>query len=263
MGGYLIILGLMGSALVAGIVVSGHQGDIEQRLDAQLTPARSAAARVVMLVRAIDDDGAWYVNALPGDKAHAASLLTTYYSEVAELDTTLAAALDLASTDEQRQAVREFRSFYFGTTPATAAQQKTLDSQARAVYAGADSYLFGNEQVFTTARSGQTAKASFDYTTVPFVDSLDAINRYSAIAEQEADQATADVASVGALARTMGIVFGLLAAAIGLTLGFFLSRQIGRRTAAVQQTLGLLADNCATHLAEGMGRLAEGDLTFE
>jgi methyl-accepting chemotaxis protein len=263
LGGYLIILALMGSALVAGIVVSTRQGDLEQRVDTQLNPARTTAAKVVMLVRAIDDDGAWYVNALSGDKAHAASLLATYYSEVAELDTALTAALGLASTDGQREAIAQFRAFYFGTTAPTADQQKTLDSQAKPIYKGADSYLFGNEQVFTTARSGDYAKASFDYTTIPFVGSLDAIGAYSAVANQEADQATAEVASVGALARTMGIAFGLLAAAIGLSLGFVLSRQIARRMAAVQRTLGLLADNCATHLAEGMGRLADGDLTFD
>ena len=263
LGGYVAVLALMGATLVMALAMSARQADLTTLIDGHLDPARIAAARIVTLVRTIDDDGAWYVNALSGDANHATQLLATYYGEVDQLDATATTALNLADSDAQRQAVAQFRSFFWGSKTPTSSDLGTLDAQTHSIFKGVDGYLFGNEQVFATARSGQYQKASFNYTTVPFSQSLTAIQTYVDAVGTEVDQATASVQSAQDLSRTLGIVLGLLATVLGLAFGFQLSRSIGRRVSAVQATLGMLADECATRLAEGMSKLAVGDLTDE
>jgi len=262
LGGYIIVLLLMGTALVAGLITSGNQAAIADNVVNHLDPARIAAATIVTLVRSADDDGAWVVMAMSGDKAHSAELATTYYEEVDQLKATVAEALKLADSDAQRSAIQSFQDFYWGTKPLTDADRRTLDAQSQFVFTGSDSYLFGNEQIFAEARSGQYLKAAFDYTTIPFIGALDSAQIYIDEVQASLDKATADRKSAAALTQTIGLGLGLLAALIGLAIGFWLARGISNGTKAVQLTVTSLAEHCATWLAEGMGRLSDNDLTY-
>src|ERR1035437_1730566 len=84
-GGFVVVLLLMGTTLAVDIVMSGNQAAISDRIVSHLDPARIAAAKIVTLVRSIDDDGAWVVGSMSGDKAHSDQVLQTYYSEVDQL----------------------------------------------------------------------------------------------------------------------------------------------------------------------------------
>ena len=263
LGGFVVVLLLMGSTLAVDMIASANQAAIASRIVNHLDPARIAAAKIVTLVRSADDDGAWAVNSISGDKAHSDALMKTYYAEVADLSTTVDQALALADTDAQRAAIQKFKDFYWGTTPLTAADHRTLDAQSQNVFTGSDSYLFGNEQVFAEARSGQYLKAAFDYTTVPFVGALDSAQVYIDAVGTSIDQATADESSAASLTQILSLSLGFLAALLGLATGFVLSRSITRRVKAVQVTVTSLADNCGRQLAEGMDCLQNNDLTYQ
>ena len=215
-GGFVVVLLLMGTTLAVDIVASGNQAAISDRIVSHLDPARISAAKIVTLVRSIDDDGAWVVNSMSGDKTHSDQVLKTYYSEVDQLKTTVADALALADTDAQRAAITKFQAFFWGAKPLTDADRKTLDAQSKDVFTGSDSYLFGNEQIFVEARSGQYLKAAFDYTTVPFIGALDSAQIYIDAVQSQIDKATADVRTAASLTQTLSIGLGLLAALLGL-----------------------------------------------
>jgi methyl-accepting chemotaxis protein len=262
LGGFAIVLTLMVVTLVADVIASTRQSDIADRIVNHLDPARLAALKIVTLVRSADDDGAWMVNAMSGDKAHSDQLAQTYYQEVDQLKATVEQAMALADTDVQRAAIAKFRDFYWGTKPLTDANRQTLDAQSKEVFVGSDSYLFGNEQVFAEARSGQYLKATFDYTTVPFVGALDSAQVYIDIVQKEIDEQTAAERSAAQLTLVLSISLGLLATLLGLAIAFYLSRSITNRVRAVQANVTSLADNCGVWLAEGMGRLRDNDLTY-
>src|ERR1035437_40141 len=90
LGGFAVVLLLMGTTLTVDIVASGNQSAISDRIVNHLDPARIAAAKIVTLVRSIDDDGAWVIYSMSGDKAHSDQLLQNYYSEVDQLKMTQA-----------------------------------------------------------------------------------------------------------------------------------------------------------------------------
>jgi methyl-accepting chemotaxis protein len=261
LGGFVIVLLLMGTTLAVDIFANGNQVAISNRIVDHLDPARLAALNIVTLVRSIDDDGAWVVNSMSGDKTHSTQVLQTYYQEVASLKTTVASSLALADTDAQRAAIQKFEASYWGTKPPTAADLQTLDAQSQAVYVGSDGYLFGNEQIFAEARSGQYLKAAFDYTTVPFLGSLDSAQIYINAVQGEIDQATADEQAAASLAQTMSISLGLFAVLLGLAIAFFLSRSITRGVHAVQEQTTLMTERGMTGLDEAMSALARNDLT--
>jgi methyl-accepting chemotaxis protein len=262
MGGFIVVLLLMGTTLAVDMVASADQASIADRIVNHLDPARIAAARIVTLVRAADDDGAWMVNSMSGDKKHSDELAQTYYQEVAALSTTIDQAMALADTTVQRAAIQKFRDFYWGTKPLTESDLKTLDAQSQHVFTGSDSYLFGNEQVFAEARSGQYLKAAFDYTTVPFIGALDSAQIYIDAVQKSIDQATIDESSAAGMTQTLSLGLGLAAATLGLFIGWLLSRSIMRGVKAVQVSVTSLSDHCGTWLAEGMERLRDNDLTY-
>ncbi len=226
----------------ADMVASSNEAAITARITGHLDPARQAAANIVTLVRGADDDGAWYVNALSGDKAHAATLLATYYDEVAQIQTTVQQALDLADTQAQRDAIAKFKAFYWGTTPPTAEQLKTLDAESHAVYQGADSYLFGNEQVFAEDRSGQYLKAAFDYTTVPYVQALNVAQDYINVVDAEIAQATTDGQGAADLVRNLTLLCGALVVALGIGIAVITTRRITRGLTAIGEVASSIAD---------------------
>jgi methyl-accepting chemotaxis protein len=78
-----------------------------------------------------------------------------------------------------------------------------------------------------------------------------------------ADTLNAQSASAFETSRLLTIAAVILAAAVGLGLALWISGRIVGGVRAVQDTLEMLSLRCATWLAEGMGRLRDGDLTFE
>ena len=259
-GGFIVALAVMGGALGAAVLTSANQAAISDTIVNHLDPARIAAAKLVTLVRTADDDGAWYVNSMSGDPAHAAALLATYYKEVDELKATAAEALALADTEEQRAAIRAFTDFYWGSKPLTNADRQALDAQSKAVFTGSDSYLLGNEKVFAEVRSGQFLKAAFDYTTVPFVDALDAVQRYVDAVGISIDRATADERSAADAALVVAISLGILAVLVGLMVGFFVSRSITKGVKAAAAAAKGIAMGDLDQTVEIRNRDELGDL---
>ena len=263
LGGFVAVLLLMGTTLIVGLIANNNEVSISNRIVDHLDPARLAALKVVTLVRSIDDDGAWVVNSMSGDKAHSDQVLATYYTEVDQLKAAVADTLTLADTDAQRTEMQTFQAFYWGAKALTDADRKTLDAQSKTVFTGSDSYLFGNEQIFVEARSGDYLKATFDYTTVPFVGALDAAQAYADAVQKEIDQAAADGASAASLAQTLTIGLGLLGTLLGLVVGFFLARSIVNGVKAVQGIMTSLADNDVAQLEHGLEALSNNDLTVK
>jgi methyl-accepting chemotaxis protein len=241
LGGFASVLVVMGATLAIDMAASGNQAQIADRIVNHLDPARISAAKIVTLVRAIDDDGAWAVGSMSDDKTHSAALLTTYYQEVDELQAAVAQTLALADTGGQRAAIDKFKTFYWGTKPLTDVDRASLDAQSRPVFTGSDSYLFGNEQVFAEARSGQYLKATFDYTTVPFVGALDSAQVYIDAVQESIDRSTADEKSAASLTQELSVGLGLLALVLGLAMAFFLSRSITRGVRRVADAAAGLA----------------------
>jgi methyl-accepting chemotaxis protein len=287
--GFGLIIVLSTAASAANLLAASHQAAVTDRLLTHLEPARRAARDIVTLVRSIDDDGAWYVNSLSGDTVHAAQLATSYYAGVAELDRTLATTVELADTQEQRDAIASLRAFFWGTTPLTAANEATLDVDSQRVFTGADSYLFANEQVFAEARSGAYLSAAFNYTTVPYVPALDAaqvyideVDRQIAAASVE-QQAAMDVSTMLTLVLGALVILGgvLIATVItrGLTNGLHEVRVAAEGVAAGDldqeirfrsgDELGALADTFRGTLvylrsmADAASAVADNDLTVE
>ena len=241
LGGFAVVLVVMAGTLAIDIAASNNQAQIADRIVKHLDPARIAAARIVTLVRAIDDDGAWVVGSMSGDKAHSSELLATYYTEVDELKATVQQALTLADTDAQRTAIEEFKAFYWGTKPLTDADRATLDAQSKAVFTGSDGYLFGNEQVFAEARSGQYLKATFDYTKVPFVGALDSAQIYIDAVQAAIDGYTADEQAAAGLTLVLSLGLGLAAIVLGLGIALVLSSSIARGVRRVADAASGLA----------------------
>ena len=262
LGGFAAVLVVTGVTLAIDMAASGNQAQIADRIVNHLDPARIAAAKIVTLVRAIDDDGAWAVGSMSGDKAHSAQLLTTYYGEVDQLKATVAEALALSDTDGQRTAIEQFKAFYWGTKPLTETDRASLDAESKSVFTGSDGYLFGNEQVFAEARSGEYLKATFDYTTVPFVGALDSAQVYIDVVQAAIDRDTASEASAASLTQTLSLGLGLLAVLIGLAVAFFLSRSITRgvgrvRDAAAGLALGDLDQEMDYVSGDELGKMAD------
>jgi methyl-accepting chemotaxis protein len=287
--GFGIVIFLSVVTFGINLVVSSNQASITDRILNHLDKARIAARDIVTLVRSIDDDGAWYVNSLSGDAAHAAQMSTSYYAGVDTLQQTVATTLELADTQTQRDAIDQFQKFFWGSTPLTAKDQATLDAQTHMVFKGSDSYLFGNEQIFAEARSGQYLKAAFDYTTVPYIGALDAAQQYIDVVNAEIQQATADQQDSVTLSRVVTLVLGVLVVVLGVFIAMTITRGLTRglrevREAAegvaagdVQQDvkyrsgdeLGALADtfrgtiDYLRRIAEAATAVADNDLTVD
>jgi methyl-accepting chemotaxis protein len=261
LGSFFLVALVMGAILVVTLGGSRSQAAGAIRIADQLSPMRDTAEQMVSLVLSIDDEGAWAVNAMSGDKARSDQLLKAYYDDVASLKTTVGQAIALAETAAERQAATKLRDFLWGTTPPTAGELATLDAKSQAVYTGADGYLFGNERVFALARTGDFVKAAFEYTTVPFTPAVTYARDYAAQVQQEIDQTTNDVAASAQSTLTWGLLLALLAGVVGSVICVLLARGITRGVRDVQAALDTMADNCISDLEAGMAAFARNDLT--
>ncbi|MFN8629145.1 MAG: methyl-accepting chemotaxis protein [Chloroflexota bacterium] len=77
-----------------------------------------------------------------------------------------------------------------------------------------------------------------------------------------ADSMNADGQAAFESTRLVTIVAILAAVIIGMLVATFLASRMGRGIRDVQTTLASLTDKCATWLEEGLGRLADSDLTY-
>ncbi len=268
--GFGLVIGLSVVAFTASVIASANETAVAGRIVDHLDPARRAAGDIVALVRSIDDDGAWYVNSLSGDSAHAAQMATSYYAGVDKLQQTITTTLDLADTQQQRDAIASFQTFFWGSTPLTAQDQSTLDAQSHAVFKGSNSYLFGNEQVFAEARSGAYLKAAFDYTTVPYVQALDSAQVYIDAVDAEIAQATADQRTAATVSTALTVALGALIVILGVVIAVTITRGLTHglrevRAAAQGVASGDLDQEVTFRSGDELGALADtfrGTLTY-
>ncbi len=113
------------------------------------------------------------------------------------------------------------------------------------------------------AGNATVATAAIDPAAAVRTKLQDAAQQYLTVAE---DQARAlDTQNDATASSANFIVLGGLGVAlvVGFALSFWISRRITNGVKSVQATVTSLADKCATWLAEGMGSLRDGDLTYE
>ena len=126
-------------------------------------------------------------------------------------------------------------------------------------------YDAARTKVFTTADSG-TAEAAYA------VNKSDAIpvattagNAFQSLFDSKvsvADSLSTQVSSDFGSAVLVTVVALLLTVVIGFGVAYWLARKVVGGVAVVQDRLAMLADKCATWLAEGMEKFRDGDLTY-
>jgi hypothetical protein len=259
----LVIL-LMGGTLVADVVASNHQVDLSSRVTLHLDPARLNAEKIVTLVRAIDDDGAWAQGALIHDAAHAQALFKTYYAEIGQLRAVLSRALQLADNSYQVEQINDFHVYYFGDPrkPLTESDRKLLDTtshldvidgegaMARGMQGG---YTLGNEENFVIARQHRWADAWYGYTTIPFLGALDSAQNYISVVENEIANTSRDQKQAAQLVTTLSAVLGTLAALLGLLIAVLIARAIAKPLAEVERAATDLATRDMVSLSDTGG----------
>ena len=126
-------------------------------------------------------------------------------------------------------------------------------------------YRTGRTQVYALSSAGDQANAykAIQAVTRPQVDI--AVPAFQSLFDSKValgntyDTQIGDTAGV---ARLLAILTLLIVAAVGFALSWFVSGRVVKGLAQVQGTLGMLADKCATWLAEGMEKFRDGDLTY-
>jgi len=126
-------------------------------------------------------------------------------------------------------------------------------------------YRTGRTQVYALSSAGDQANAykAIQAVTRPQVDI--AVPAFQSLFDSKValgntyDTQIGDTAGV---ARLLAILTLLIVAAVGFALSWFVSGRVVKGLAQVQGTLGMLADKCATWLAEGLEKFRDGDLTY-
>jgi methyl-accepting chemotaxis protein len=85
----------------------------------------------------------------------------------------------------------------------------------------------------------------------------------SKINSDEAARLSAQIASTFDSSRNLTILALLAAMLVGFGIAYWLARRVVKGVTDVQRTLGSLTDNCAAWVEEGLGHLAQNDLTYE
>lgn len=149
--------------------------------------------------------------------------------------------------------------------------EKSITTEAgRAAYDGLiaalDAYRVARSDVLALSRDGKKAEALTlnEETLRPL--SATVVQDIETLLDGKAKLAKtldAEIVSTYESSRLLSIVAMLLAAAIGFAMSFWMARSFTRGARAVQVTVASLAEKCATWLAEGLGRFAQNDLTYE
>jgi methyl-accepting chemotaxis protein len=229
---------LIGLGSVA-IAISTSNGEAVRRLAQDDQATERAVARMEADFFALDGGLNMYLLVAPGSQAQR-DAWATYQ-----------AGLEDFGTQHDALAARAL-------SPGLAASLAKTDTAFTA-------YL-GFEKAMETALAGNDKAAAIKAVTL---DNNDVSNALQAELTAMADSASADTAATAAAAldqidtsRVVTILVMVLATIIGFAISWWLARRIVRGVAAVQSTVVMLGEHCATWLAEGMEHLRDNDLTY-
>jgi methyl-accepting chemotaxis protein len=148
----------------------------------------------------------------------------------------------------------------FAAAADSAEMQKTLADASTAIKA----YRVAAAAYFDAVDKGDAgAYADYQKNGEPPAKTVsDDLAKLSDALQADSDTLVAGVQSSFESSRLITILAIVLAAIIGIALSMLVSKRISDGVQEVQRTLGMLAEKCATWLAEGMGKLRDNDLTY-
>ncbi len=207
------------------IVTNQYQFNTDLMID-HLYPARQEIHTIIQLVLTIDDEGAWYI--LSNNPTQQKPLLQSYQRQVQALRAAVARARALADTPQQRAALDDFSTYFFGK----------------------GGYLADNQTAFAEKQAGQELTADDDYVDSAFFPIVrQDIQIYTDIVEHEIARADASQDMLSNLLRFLNISVGGSAVLFGLAIAFFITRTIHRLYRQLDEQNARLAEQNARLLA--------------
>jgi diguanylate cyclase (GGDEF)-like protein/putative nucleotidyltransferase with HDIG domain len=207
------------------IVTNQYQFNTDLMID-HLYPARQEIHTIIQLVLTIDDEGAWYI--LSNNPTQQKPLLQSYQRHVQALRAAVARARALADTPQQRAALDDFSTYFFGK----------------------GGYLADNQTAFAEKQAGQELTADDDYVDSAFFPIVrQDIQIYTDIVEHEIARADASQDMLSNLLRFLNISVGGSAVLFGLVIAFFITRTIHRLYRQLDEQNARLAEQNARLLA--------------
>jgi methyl-accepting chemotaxis protein len=177
---------------------------------------------------------------LETDKAVKAEIEAKVLANVKTIDEQLAAFEKSIQTDAARTAFAELKSSIEAYRTERTEVMRLSDESTQA-----EAYAYNKDKAVPA-----TAAVVEAFTTL--YDSKVALGE--SLAEQAASTYNSSVM------LTVAVI--LLAALVGLAISFWMARSMVKGVKVVQDTLAMLADKCATWLADGMDKLRNNDLTY-
>jgi diguanylate cyclase (GGDEF)-like protein/putative nucleotidyltransferase with HDIG domain len=224
--GFGLMLLCIVTTVCANLLASNqYQAQTDLMID-RLYPARQEAHTIIWLVLAIDDEGAWYI--LSNNPKQQAQLLQSYRQNVQALRAAVARARALADTPQQRAALDDFSSYFFGK----------------------GGYLADNQTSFAEKQAGQELTADDNYVNSAFFPIVQHdIQAYLDIVGQEITQADVSQDTLSNLVRFLNIGAGGSAVLFGLAIALSIIRMIHRLYRQVDEQNTRLAGQNARLLA--------------
>src|SRR5579885_2117136 len=186
------------------IVTNQYQFNTDLMID-HLYPARQEIHTIIQLVLTIDDEGAWYI--LSNNPTQQKPLLQSYQRHVQALRAAVARARALADTPQQRAALDDFSTYFFGK----------------------GGYLADNQTAFAEKQAGQELTADDDYVHSAFFPIVQHdIQVYIDVVGQEITQADVSQDTLSNLVRFINIGVGCCTVLFGLAITLSITRTIHR-----------------------------------
>jgi methyl-accepting chemotaxis protein len=234
---FVLVMVIFGAALGGVLVQNAKVQVLVTRLSTTIVPARAMANRLAIYITTADDAGAYYV--AEHRPAQGALRLASYRQAVVDFKTTLAQAEQLADNDVQR----------------------ALIADIHAVADGPKGYFAGNEDAIALRAAGKFEAATKSYFNEPPDEIVAAANRYRDDTRAQSDASIAEIQSLQASSKTLGIALGCFAALLGILVATLISRSISGAVRATTLAIsGIVTEDIAA-LALALGRLSGGDLT--
>jgi methyl-accepting chemotaxis protein len=234
---FALVMLIFCGAIVAILMLDAKVAALHAEVDTRLVPARTAILRSEMLMRAADDDGAYYL--LEHNPAAAAGYLTKYRKDIEAFGPQVQAASALAATDAERAAIATYR--------------KLLD--------GPQGYLAGNEEAFAFKRAGKDATATTSFLASSTDPLIAAGEAYREDIKALTERRTAEATQLTRIAASIAIVLSLGALGAGVVVASVLSRAISRTVGDATKAIGDIVTEDIAALKSALRRLAGGDLT--
>jgi methyl-accepting chemotaxis protein len=234
-----IVMLLFVGASVSVLVIEGRVAALRSVEDAQLIPAQIAILHAEVSGRGADDDGAYFI----ADRRprQAASNLAMYRADLAEFKADLKTATQLATSDEQRAAVADYRKF--------------LD--------GPQGYFQQNEDAFAIKAAGKFEAAINSYVDSPVLPMINAGERYRKDIARRVASAHDAEASLANLASALSIGLSLAALICGCTIAALFARTISRAVGAVSKAISEIVGEDIARLTNVLKQLSAGDLVAQ